>query len=233
MRALAGAKRVLIVEDHALFAESLELALGHEGYDVRRIEVGEARAVKLSALLAQIVRAKPWVVLLDLDLGEVGDSLGVIRPLAERGINVVVVTASTSEPRWGACIQHGARAVISKGCSLRSIISTVRTLAQGRALMSIEERERLIGAWRREYATTEPDRLRLQQLTTREREVLGELMTGRNVREISAGAYVSEATVRTQVKSILAKLGVSSQLAAVAMAHRLGWRPPPGVAATD
>ena len=67
---------------------------------------------------------------------------------------------------------------------------------------------------------------RLDLLTTREREVLAHLMLGRTVREIAARSVVSEATVRTQVKSILAKLEVTSQLAAVGLAHHVGWRPP-------
>lgn len=50
-------------------------------------------------------------------------------------------------------------------------------------------------------------------------------MAGRTVREIAIDGVVSEATVRTQVKAILAKLEVTSQLAAVGLAHRVGWRP--------
>jgi DNA-binding NarL/FixJ family response regulator len=51
-------------------------------------------------------------------------------------------------------------------------------------------------------------------------------MNGQPVRDIARQSFVSEATVRTQVKSILAKLGVTSQLAAVGAAHQAGWRPP-------
>ena len=67
---------------------------------------------------------------------------------------------------------------------------------------------------------------RLDQLTVREREVLAHLMHGRTVREIASVGVVSEATVRTQVKAILAKLDVTSQIAAVGLAHQVGWRPP-------
>jgi DNA-binding NarL/FixJ family response regulator len=63
-------------------------------------------------------------------------------------------------------------------------------------------------------------------LSRREREVLGELMTGATVTDIARSAYVSEATVRTQVKSIRTKLDVSSQLAAVGIAIRAHWQPP-------
>jgi two-component system nitrate/nitrite response regulator NarL len=65
----------------------------------------------------------------------------------------------------------------------------------------------------------------LDQLTRKEREVLMALMRGATAREISRETYVSLPTVRSQIHSILFKLGVSSQLAAVAMAYRFGWLP--------
>nr|WP_281374640.1 LuxR C-terminal-related transcriptional regulator [Nocardioides soli] len=63
-------------------------------------------------------------------------------------------------------------------------------------------------------------------MTPREEAVLGELMQGRTVRDIASSSFVSEATVRTQVKAILSKLEVSSQLAAVGIANTAGWQPP-------
>jgi two-component system, NarL family, nitrate/nitrite response regulator NarL len=56
--------------------------------------------------------------------------------------------------------------------------------------------------------------------------VLGHLMRGQTVHEIATTSFVSEATVRTQVKAILAKLEVSSQIAAVGLAHQIGWHSP-------
>jgi two-component system nitrate/nitrite response regulator NarL len=67
----------------------------------------------------------------------------------------------------------------------------------------------------------------MESLSRREREILGHLMRGATVAEIAANGVVSEATVRTQVKSILIKLEVSSQLAAIAVARRAGWQPNP------
>ena len=63
-------------------------------------------------------------------------------------------------------------------------------------------------------------------MTRREAEVLGQLMAGKQVTEIARTRFVSESTIRTQVKSILSKLQVSSQLTAVGLAHRIGWTPP-------
>lgn len=72
-----------------------------------------------------------------------------------------------------------------------------------------------------------------QYLTRREKQVLQALMRGETADEISRSSYVSLTTVRSQIRSILTKLGVSSQLAAVALAYRSGWSAPTGPTAGD
>ena len=215
--------RIVIIEDHVLFAESLELALTVEGYDVRRVHV-PTRDQSPGALLNTVVRQRPRVVLLDLDLGLFGDGERLIAPFARAGINVVVVTASVDRARWGEAVRYGARKVLSKSQPLNDILATVRRINQGLQVMPREEREELLRAWSEERSQHVEMHARLDQLTTREREVLAHLMKGRTVREIAAIGVVSEATVRTQVKSILAKLQVTSQIAAVGAAHHVGWR---------
>lgn len=217
--------RILIVEDHVLFAESLDLALSVEGYAVRRIEVPES-ASSTGALVASLIRLRPRIVLLDLDLGGFGDGARLIAPLAKANVNVVVVTASPDRARWGEALRYGARAVLSKSRPLNDILATVRRINQGLPVMSLEEREEMLRFWHEQRSERHDIQSRLAQLTVREAQVLGHLMLGHNVHEIAAGSVVSEATVRTQVKSILAKLGVSSQLSAVGMAHQVGWRAP-------
>ncbi|HEU5035377.1 MAG TPA: response regulator transcription factor [Nocardioides sp.] len=221
--------RILLVEDHALFAESLDLALTMEGYDVHRFSPPDGSGTgpgSTAALIAAAVGLRPRIVLLDLDLGAFADGTDLIHPLARSGANVVVVTASTDRARWGECVRYGARAVISKTRPLNDIMSVVRRIHHGLPVMSHEEREELLRAWHSQRTQQQAVRRRLSNLTQREREVLGQLMEGRQVREIARTRYVSEATVRTQVKSILAKLEVSSQLAAVGLARTAGWQPP-------
>lgn len=217
------ATRVLIIEDHTLFAESLELALSLEGYDVRRLALPEVGG-SMATLRSTALRSNARIVLLDLDLGRFGDGMTLIAPLARAGANVVVVTASTDHGRWGACVRQGARKILSKGRPLQETLSTVRRLHQGLPVMTSDELERLLDAWRSERMVTDDMRRRLELLTPREKQVLGSLIEGHNVREIARIGVVSEATVRTQVKSILGKLEVSSQLAAVGLAHHVGWQ---------
>ena len=217
--------RVLIVEDHVLFAESLELALSMEGYDVRRLVMPE-QGGSMSTVLSAAVRAHPRIVLLDLDLGRFGDGVHLIPPLVGAGVSVVVITSSGDRARWGECLRYGARKVMSKTQPLNDILATVRRLNEGLPLMAPDEREELLQLWHHERLGKQVQRARLERLTNREREVLGHLVLGHTVREIAQAEVVSEATVRTQVKSILTKLGVSSQLAAATLALRAGWRPP-------
>jgi two-component system, NarL family, nitrate/nitrite response regulator NarL len=216
--------RILIIEDHALFAESLDLALSLEGYDVRRIALPEVGG-SMATLRALALRMRPRIALLDLDLGRFGDGGALIRPLSEAGTNVVVVTASPDQGRWGSCIRQGARKVLSKGSPLHETLSTVRRLHQGLPVMTTQELESLLRAWHETRRELDEQRGRLERLTPREKQVLGHLTRGITVREIAKRSVVSEATVRTQVKSILSKLEVSSQLAAVGLANHVGWQP--------
>jgi DNA-binding NarL/FixJ family response regulator len=217
--------RVVIVDDHVLFAESLELAFSMEGYWVRRVTLPDATA-STSTLLSAITRQQPKVVLLDLDLGRAGDGIRLIAPLVEAGSAAVVITASTDRGRWGEAVRYGARKVLSKTRPLNEALATVRRINEGLPVMDAEERTELLQAWHQRRVEVKELNSRLELLTSREREVLGHLTLGRTVRDIAALGYVSEATVRTQVKSILAKLEVSSQLAAVGLAHHVGWRSP-------
>ncbi len=216
--------RVALVDDHTLFAQALEVILRAHGYEVVRVQLPE-QALSTHQLVRRVLDTDPEVVLLDLDLGAHGDATRLISPLDDAGAPVVVVTAEEDETRWGKCLALGARRVLSKSLPLGDIIATLRRLANGLPIISAEERERLLAAWRREQARHARERALLERLTRREQEVLAGLMQGRQVRDIARHGVVSEATVRTQVKSILHKLQVSSQLAAVGLASRVDWAP--------
>lgn len=211
--------RVTIVEDHALFAEALDVALTLEGHEVHRVEIDDP-AASPERLLAAVLRTSPDVVLLDLCLGPTTHGGRLIRPLSQEGVAVVVVTGSVDRAGWGECLFHGARTVLPKSTPLNSILASIRMVREGHSVLPLEEREALLACFQQRRAQEQDSRARLASLTTREREILVEMMNGHQVREIAQESVVSEATVRTQVKSILAKLGVSSQLGAVGMALR-------------
>ena len=151
-------------------------------------------------------------------------------PLAKYGANVVVLTGLNDRARWGEVLAAGARTVLSKSQPLNDILATVRKINHGQPVIDRADRDALVEVWMQQVSDHGDVNERIGLLTSREREVLGHLMLGHAVREIAARGVVSEATVRTQVKSILNKLEVSSQLAAVGLAHRVGWRAPDPVA---
>ncbi|WP_141796704.1 response regulator transcription factor [Nocardioides sp. SLBN-35] len=216
--------RVVIVEDHALFAQSLDFALTREDHDVRVLTPDDFASP--AALLARVRELRPRIVLLDLDLGPLGDGRLLIAPLARAGVPVLVLTATTDRVRWGECLAAGARRVLSKAGSLDAVLAVITSLARGGPVMDETERAELIALARENGKEHREIRVRFERLTPREAVVLGHLMRGETVHDIAAAFVVSESTVRTQVKRILAKLEVSSQLAAVGLANRVGWRPP-------
>jgi DNA-binding NarL/FixJ family response regulator len=222
--------RLALVEDHSLFAESLEMALHLEGFDAARVAL--ERDMAASRLLTAILALRPRTVLLDLDLGAYGDGMALIRPLTDARVAVIVVTSTTDRTRWGECVLHGARKIVPKNAPLSEIIACVRRIGNGLPMMLPAEREELLECWRQRVAAEKEILKRLHQLTVREGEVLGLLMSGQQVSEIARGRFVSESTVRTQVKAILAKLQVGSQLTAVGLAHRADWTPPAAVDVT-
>lgn len=214
--------RAALVEDHDLFAEVLALALGVHGHEVVRVGVpGNARSVE--SLVGPLLAAAPQVALLDLELGIPGRSSRIIGDLVRAGVAVVVLTGSTNRAEWGECLHRGAHRVVPKLAALQDLVSVLRRIELGLPVMPRDQREALIDVWRREDAARRTARERLALLTKREREILRHLASGRQVGDIARSDVVSTATVRTQVKSILGKLDVSSQLAAVGMVHRARW----------
>ncbi|MCL8027250.1 LuxR C-terminal-related transcriptional regulator [Nocardioides bruguierae] len=216
-------ERIVLVEDHLLFAEAMELAISLRGHEVSRVVPTEAR--NLTTLVDSILRRKPVLVLLDLDLGPLGDSTDIISTLTSAGSAVVVVTGSTDEADWGRCLAAGARTVVPKSRPLPEIMGVVRRVLNHERVIDLGERERLVTVARARKDELSDAAQRLGLLSPRERVVLAQLMAGRSVADTAAAETLSQATVRTQVKSILAKLQVSSQVAAVGLAYRAGWTP--------
>jgi DNA-binding NarL/FixJ family response regulator len=222
-----SADRVVVVDDHVLFAEAMVVALGGRGYDAWCIAPTPSTPTNAS-LISRVLQGKPDVVLLDLDLGEAGDSKDLLARLADRSLDVVVVTGNADPVQIGAALTAGAKTVISKSLPLEQILDTLMRLRDGLPAISRQERERLLARGREEGEFDREVKARFDLLTTREGEVLGQLMAGRQVSEIARRSFVSESTVRTQVKSVLSKLQVNSQLTAVGLAYRANWRPPAG-----
>jgi DNA-binding NarL/FixJ family response regulator len=225
---------VMLVDDHRLFSTSVALALRSKGF-----EVDTPPLTSLAELRDRISEARPDLVIVDRALGEIGDGEALIACARAAGVPAVVVSGALDDVAAGRCYALGAAACLSKSEPLEVLLATVAAVAGGEQPVPRGERDRLVDAWRRWQAAADAAAGPFGQLTRRESEVLRRLMDGLSVRAIAAANVVSEVTVRSQVRGILAKLGVSSQLEAVAMARRAGWSGPaeatdgeaPGVAA--
>ena len=222
MNSLTDTGGVLIIDDHLLLAESLAGLLRADGF------LAEALLDHRPESVAHIVAdRRPRVVLLDLDLGGGQSGLDLIPLITERGAAVVVVTGTSDELMPGRCLEAGAEAVVPKEAGPEVILDTLRTIAAGRAPLSHAARER---------ALAELDRARqhagvpgFAELTSSEAKTLAGLMAGHSAAAIAEIRYVSLNTVRTQIRAVLTKLEVSSQLEAVSLAFRSNWTTPADV----
>jgi DNA-binding NarL/FixJ family response regulator len=102
---------VLIVEDHALLAQTLVIALNAEGCRAR-----VAALISPAVLLQQVRTLRPGAVLLDLDLGALGDGANLVQPLTELGARVLVVSGSADRLRLAETVERGQ----SDSCPRRS-----------------------------------------------------------------------------------------------------------------
>jgi two-component system, NarL family, nitrate/nitrite response regulator NarL len=216
--------RVAVVERYRLVAQTLELALAPICHPLL-VPVQSLHST--DAVLTETLRQRPDAVVVDMNLGGSVDCELLVEELAARG-HVVVVLTDDDEARRAAPLRAGAAATVPRERGLSAVRDTVERIARRRPLMDADDRSRLLRSADRPQATG-PRREALQrlgQLSRRETTVLWMLMRGHAPADIARIHVVSELTVRSQVKSILRKLEVSSQLAAVAAAWQAGWHPP-------
>jgi DNA-binding NarL/FixJ family response regulator len=212
------AERVLVVDDHPLTRDALASLLARGGFDV----VGEAGdgadAISLAA------RLQPELVLLDLSMPGL-DGLSALPRLraAAPGCEVVVLTASGTEENLLAAIRAGAAGYLLKSEPPERIVSFLRGVANGEAALSGEVARRLLDQLRTGGRLGGVPEGIAEALSAREVEVLLLLDEHLSTDDIAKRLFISEHTVRSHVKSMLRKLGVSSRrdaLEQLALARR-------------
>lgn len=213
---------VLIVDDHDLVAMSLALCLRSEGLHAQR-----HAARSRDGILTAVATLAPGVMLLDLDLGRgpdgtMIDGTTLVAHLCRNGWRVIVLSATTDEPRIGRALDAGALACVPKTAALPVLITAIRRAIQGMDVMRPERRRYFIERYRSQQAQARAVERRLGRLTERERAVLERLARGRRAQSIADEFGVSLATTRTQIRAVLQKLAVSSQLEAVALHNEYG-----------
>jgi DNA-binding NarL/FixJ family response regulator len=210
---------VLIVEDHRLLGDGLAGALCRAGVAARVVYPQQVADV-----LACVRQLRPSLVLLDVDLGmRDGNGDAAVPGIVDEAVDVALLTGSRDRDAIARCLEAGALTLISKAETLDRVIEVVQSLLNGDAPPGREERNALV-AERRERELRRARQLApFAKLSPREADVLRALADGRSVETVAVESYVSVATVRSQVRSILLKLDVNSQLAAVAVARQSGW----------
>ena len=213
--------RLLIVDDHDMFAESLRMALSAQpDFEV----VGTAST--LAQAKNMVATTAPDVVLLDHRLP---DGLGVDAIADLRAIRpetyIVVLTAAAEDSMLVAATEAGCAGFILKTSPLDELVSAVRTAAAGDIMVSSDLLSRLLNRLHHQYDKPADD------LTAREREILQLIAEGLTNSAIATRLFISVNTVRNHVQSILAKLGAHSKLEALSMAIRDGVIDPPGTPA--
>lgn len=207
--------RVLIVDDHEILAASLAQVLDAEP-DL--LSVGVAGTLERARSL--VATTAPDVILLDQRLPD-GEGVAAIEEFRalRPSVQVVILTASAADHVLVAAIEAGAAGFVSKTRGIADVTSAVRSAAAGEAVISPELLARLLPRLHRSGRAAHND------LTEREREVLGLLAEGLSNAGIAERLTVSIHTVRNHVANLSAKLGAHSKLEALSIAVREGLLP--------
>jgi two-component system NarL family response regulator len=198
--------RLLVVDDHPVVRGGLVALLGTVD-DMKVVaEADDGREA-----FEQYSLHQPDVTLMDLRLRTVGgvDAIQLIRAKWPAARVIVLTTFDGDEDIYKA-IQAGAKAYLLKGMSVEELISTIRSVHQGRTRIPAAIAEKLA------------ERLAGPQLTNRELEVLQLIVRGRSNKEIGIDLSISEATVKSHINTLLSKLGVSDRTQASTAAIQRG-----------
>jgi DNA-binding NarL/FixJ family response regulator len=216
--------RVVVVDDQAVIRAGLRTMLEHETDLTIVGEAGNgAEAVDV------VAAARPEVVLMDVRMPEV-DGIEATRRILGSGPTplpavLVLTTFDDDEYVFGA-LRAGAAGFLLKDAGPDVLVGAVRTVAAGDALVDPSVTRRLVERWvaleARSAPTPRAEAAAIAALSDREREILVGLARGCTNRELADDLIVSEATVKTHVSNLLAKLGVRSRVQAVVVAYEAG-----------
>jgi DNA-binding NarL/FixJ family response regulator len=210
--------RVLVADDQELVRAGFCVILEAAGFAVVGEAADGAAAVELAA------SERPDVVLMDVRM-PVMDGLEATRRIAASGADapkVVILTTFDLDDYVYEALRAGASGFLLKDAPRADLVAAIRVAAAGDALLAPSVTRRLIEAFAARPAAVTPSPSRLASLTPRERDILMLVARGRSNTEIASDLVVSEATVKTHVGHLLAKLGLRDRVQAVILAYETG-----------
>jgi DNA-binding NarL/FixJ family response regulator len=210
--------RVLIADDDHLMRAGLAELLSDEP----EIEVVGQASTGREAISGGR-RLSPDVVLMDVRMPDL-DGIEATRELTQvaPSARVLILTTFEQDDYVFGALRAGASGFLLKRTRPEELIAAVRTVAAGESLLSPSVTRRVIDRMANQPTPELADRLLLEELTAREREVFDLLARGLSNREIAAELVVEESTIRTHVKRILMKLGLRDRVQVVIFAYEAG-----------
>lgn len=207
----------MLVDDQEMVRKGLAMLLGNED-DIEI--VGEA--AEGTGAIQVIERESPDVVLMDVQMPGM-DGLEATKQLLENGSEsrIVILTTFERDEYIFEALRLGASGFLLKNAPPEELIDGVRIVASGQALLSPSVTRRVIGSFSGSAAPIDAPN-GLEHLTDRESEVLELIAEGLSNAEIAERLIVGEATVKTHVSNVLAKLHLRDRVQAVVLAHRHG-----------
>ena len=209
-------KKILLVEDHHLLRQALAVILEREPDFTVTAQAGSLAEAR--GLLEGVD-----VAIVDLGLPD-GDGLALIGELREASPDCVslVLTASMDQVRFALAVDAGAAAVVHKFVSLDEIVTAVRRMCTGEALLSAGQIIELMGLAASQREREAAARSASERLTPREKEILQGLGQGLNNKEIARRMGVAVDTERNYMATLMTKLGAHTRLQALVTASRHG-----------
>ena len=217
--------RILLIDDHVIVRSGLRMLIeNHKGMVV----VGEA-GTRIDAL-AIAAREKPQVILLDLDMGN-ESGLDFLRELLDiaAGARVVMLTGVRDPEAHRRAVHLGAMGLVLKDKAAEVLIKAIEKVHAGEVWLDRSLTASVLYEMSQagEIRRADPDAKKISSLTDREREIVGHVCEGLKNKQIGDRLFISEATVRNHLTSILSKLELSDrfELALYAYRHHLA-KPP-------
>jgi DNA-binding NarL/FixJ family response regulator len=213
--------RVLLVDDHAMMRAGFRTILSLED-DIAVVGEASTGAEAVAAAAA----LHPDVICMDVQMPDMDGLEATRRIVADPGVDtaVLVVTTFDRDDYLFAALSAGASGFLLKNAGPEELVSAVRVVAGGDALLAPEVTRRVIERFAAPppEPAARPTLALAEPLTEREAEVLQLMAEALSNAEIATRLFIGEATVKTHVSNVLQKLGARDRVQAVVLAHRHG-----------